>query len=472
MNHSTPPTTLKKNESRKQVKDLISKNRFRYRILDDSIFADELFKLSSQELATMHPADLAERMITLSLAEQIELISKMPVQHSAEVLGGMNEEAQHSIAKRLLPKRLTLILEAMPADVAADLLGQFPSSKMENILEQMEADSRQETIELLAHGEDTAGGVMEKDLVYFFPETTVSYAINLIRNKFEPQDFLNYLYITNKRSELIGVVSLKELLLSGPEAPLSDLMNTDIVSVSTDEDQEKVAYLASKYNIQAIPVINRLNQLVGIVSPEDITDIIEEEHKEDLYRMAGVHEDSGIHSNPARAAFLRFPWLVATVGGGLVAAHIIEQNKMIEHIWLLSFSPLILGLAGNVAIQSSTIIIRNISVRQFGQPLGWKPLFKEFNTGIFLAILCGITLGVLVSFLQGSPLRGTTLAVSLMAVIALSIICSIIIPVGFNRLNIDPAIASGPLVTTFIDVCGLLIYFQCSYFIMDWMGGY
>ncbi|MEE2923489.1 MAG: magnesium transporter [bacterium] len=464
------PTT--KNEPRKQVKDLISKNRFRYRILDDSVFADELFRLSSDELATMHPADLAERMVTLSLAEQVELIRKMPVQHSAEVLGDMDEEEQHSIAKRLVPKRLTLILEAMPADEAADLLGQFPSKKMENILEQMEAESRQETIELLAHGEDTAGGVMEKDLVYFFPETTVSYAINLIRNKFEPQDFLNYLYITNKRSELIGVVSLKELLLSGPDVPLSDLMNIDIVSVSTDEDQEKVAYLASKYNIQAIPVINRLNQLVGIVSPEDITDIIEEEHKEDLYRMAGVHEDSGIHSNPAKAALLRFPWLVATVGGGLIAAHIIEQNKMIEHIWLLSFSPLILGLAGNVAIQSSTIIIRNISVRQFGQPLGWKPLFKEFNTGIFLAILCGITLGVLVSFLQGSSIRGTTLAVSLMAVITLSIICSIIIPVGFNRLDIDPAIASGPLVTTFIDVCGLLIYFQCSYFIMSWMGGY
>ena len=459
-------------EQRKQVKDLISKNRFRYRILDESIFADDLFKLAADELATMHPADLAERMATLSLPEQIELIRKMPVEHAAEVLGDMEEEEQHSIAKKLMGKRLTLILEAMPADEAADLLGQFPSSKMEDILEQMELESRQETIELLAHAEDTAGGVMEKDLVYFFPETTVSYAINLIRNKFEPQDFLNYLYITNKRSELIGVVSLKELLLSGPDVPLSNLMNTDIVSVSTDEDQEKVAYLASKYNIQAIPVINQLNQLVGIVSPEDITDIIEEEHKEDLYRMAGVHEDSGIHANPARAAILRFPWLVATVGGGLVAAHIIEQNKMMEHIWLLSFSPLILGLAGNVAIQSSTVIIRNLSVRQFGQPLGWKPLFKEFNTGIFLAILCGITLGVLVSFLQGSPIRGTTLAISLMAVIALSIICSIIIPVSFNRLDIDPAIASGPLVTTFIDVCGLLIYFQCSYLILTWMGGF
>ena len=458
-------------EQKKQVKDLISKKRFRYRILDESIFADALFQLSADELATMHPADLAERMATLSLSEQLELIRKMPVNHAAEVLGDMEEEEQHSIAKGLMQKRLTLILEAMPADEAADLLGQFSSSKMEDILEQMEVESRQETIELLAHPEDTAGGVMEKDLVYFFPETTVSYAISLIRNKFEPQDFLNYLYITNKRSELIGVVSLKELLLSDPEMPLSNLMNTDIVSVNTDEDQEKVAYLASKYNLQGIPVINRLNQLVGIVSPEDITDIIEEEHKEDLYRMAGVHEDSGIHANPARAAILRFPWLVATVGGGLVAAQIIEQNKIMEHIWLLSFSPLILGLAGNVAIQSSTIIIRNLSVRQFGQPLGWKPLFKEFNTGIFLAVLCGITLGVLVSFLQGSPIKGTTLAVSLMAVIVLSIICSIIIPVGFNRLDIDPAIASGPLVTTFIDVCGLLIYFQCSYLILSRMGG-
>ena len=456
---------------KRQVKELIAKNRFRYRILDSSTYTEDLLDISSAELSTMHPADLAERMTSLSLKSQIQLIRKMPISYAAEVLGNLEEQEQHSIAKGLVKKRLILILEAMPADEAADLLGQFSSSRMEAILELMESESRQETIELLAHAEDTAGGVMEKELVDFYPETKVSQAIQIIRKNFEPQDFLNYLYITNHRSELIGVVSLKELLLSSPDAPLGELMHSDIVSVTTDEDQEKVAYLASKYNIQAVPVINRLNQLVGIVSPEDITDIIQEEHKEDMYRMAGIHEDSGIHANPAKAAILRFPWLVATVGGGLIAAHIIEHNKVMEHLWLLSFSPLILGLAGNVAIQSSTIIIRNLSVRQFGQPLGWKPLFKEFNTGIFLAILCGITLGILVSLLQGSPTQGTTLAISLVAVIILSIVCSILIPVGFNKLNIDPAIASGPLVTTFIDVCGLLIYFQCSYYIMAWMNG-
>lgn len=468
MSQINPP---KHSTEKKQVRELIARNRFRYRFLDDSVFTNDLFEMSGAELATMHPADLAERMSTIALREQIELIRKMPVEHAAVVLGHMEEEDQHSIAKGLVKKRLTMILEAMPADEAADLLGQFSNAKMEAILDLMESESRQETIELLAHAEDTAGGVMEKELVDFFPETKVSEAIQIIRSNFEPQDFLNYLYITNHRSELIGVVSLKELLLSDLEAPLGEVMHTDIVSVQTDEDQEKVAYLASKYNIQAVPVINRLNQLVGIVSPEDITDIIQEEHKEDIYRMAGVHEDSGIHTNPAKAAILRFPWLVATVAGGLIAAHIIEHNKVIDHIWLLSFSPLILGLAGNVAIQSSTIIIRNLSVRQYGQPLGLKPLIKEFNTGIFLAILCGITLGVLVSLLQGSPVKGTTLAISLMAVITLSIICSIIIPVGFNKLDIDPAIASGPLVTTFIDVCGLLIYFQCSYFIMAWING-
>lgn len=461
------PSTVEK----KQVKELIAKNRFRYRILDRSTDTEDLLDVSSSELSTMHPADLAERMSSLSLKSQIQLIRTMPISHAAEVLGNMEEQEQHSIAKGLVKKRLILILEAMPTDEAADLLGQFSPSRMEAILELMESESRQETIELLAHAEDTAGGVMEKELVDFFPETKVSQAIQMIRKNFEPQDFLNYLYITNHRSELIGVVSLKELLLSSPDTALGELMHSDIVSVKTDEDQEKVAYLASKYNIQAVPVINPLNQLVGIVSPEDITDIIQEEHKEDMYRMAGIHEDSGIHANPAKAAILRYPWLVATVGGGLIAAHIIEHNKVMEHLWLLSFSPLILGLAGNVAIQSSTIIIRNLSARQFGQPLGWKPLLKEFNTGIFLAILCGITLGVLVSLLQGSAIQGTTLAISLVAVIVLSIVCSIVIPVGFNKLNIDPAIASGPLVTTFIDVCGLLIYFQCSYHIMAWMNG-
>lgn len=448
------------------VEDLIDKGRFRYRVLDEEVSGTDLLDLDADELSTMHPADLAERMDELQISEQIQLIRVLPVDHAAEVITELEEEEQHLLAKGLMPSRLSSILESMPPDEAADILGLMPQEKMEDILHQMQEESREETLELLSHPEDSAGGVMEKELVDFRPETTAQQALQSIRENFKSSDFLSYIYITNAENELVGVLSLKELILSKSDSTLGEIMSSDPVSVSTEEDQEKVAYLATKYSLQAIPVVSESNKLVGIVSADDITEIIEEEHKEDMYRMAGVHEDSGIYANPVRAAILRFPWLIATVAGGMIAAQIIESNKVVDHIWLLSFSPLILGLAGNVAIQTSTIIIRNLSTRQFSQPLSFRYLYKEAYTGIVLALLCGITLGVLVTILHGSMDKGVTLGVALFSVILISILSSILIPLSFNKFNIDPAIASGPLVTTVIDVAGLFIYFQCAYLIL------
>ena len=450
-----------------QVKDLIGKGRYRYRLNDDSVAGEELLKLSAEVLEGIHPADIAEGLEGLTNRHKANLISSLTSEHAAEVLSRMDEREQLKVASRLIQKGLTRILEAMPADEAADLLGQFDPSTIDEILVRMDEESRYETIELLAHGEDTAGGVMEKELVDFYEDTTVKEAMTMIRTRFESSDFLNYIYITNRKQELLGVMSLKELILAEGKYTLGELMHRELISVDINEDQEKVAYLATKYDLQAIPVVNQRHQLVGIVSPQDISDIIEDEHKEDIYRMAGVHEESGIHANPVRAAFLRFPWLIATVAGGLVAAKIIEHSKEPEHLWLLYFSPLILGLAGNVAIQTSTIIIRNLSVRQFAQPLSVRYLLKEANTGVVLAVLCGITLGAIVTVSQGNAHRGMTLGLSLFTVILLSITCSILIPMGFNRMNIDPAVASGPLVTTFIDVLGLLIYFQTAYLVLS-----
>ena len=184
--------------------------------------------------------------------------------------------------------------------------------------------------------------------------------------------------------------------------------------------------------------------------------------------MAGLHEDTSSQRDSLRAAMFRFPWLIATVFGGLVAAEIIEWNKDMSHIWLLSFSPLILGLAGNVGIQSSTIIIRTLSSYQYTRSFSVKDFLRETYTGVLLAIACGLTLSLLITVLQGTFYKGLVLGASLFSVIILSALCSIAIPLIFNRLKIDPAVASGPLVTTLIDVCGLLLYFNCAYTMLQW----
>jgi magnesium transporter len=450
------------------VKDLLGQNQFRYRILGEDFEASQLPKLEESELSTLHPADLAENLEQLDINDRVKILKSLSDEHAGEVLARLDEEIFLPATRAMEVEKLSRILGTMPADEAADVLGEFREERMDTVLKSMEEELRNETIELLSHEKDSAGGVMGKELVDFYPEITALEALEKLRRNFDSSDFLSYLYITNLNQELIGVVTLKHLILSPVDMSLGELMIKDVVHVQLDEDQEKIAYLAKKYDLQAIPVVNSQRQLVGIVAPEEISEIIEDEHEEDILRMAGLHEETGAQRDSLRAAMYRFPWLLATVFGGLVAAEIIEWNKDASHIWLLSFSPLILGLAGNVGIQSSTIIIRTLSSYQYARSFSLSDFLRETYTGILLAVACGLTLTLLIAVLQGAIYKGMILGASLFSVIILSALCSIAIPLIFNRLKIDPAVASGPLVTTLIDVCGLLLYFYCAYSMLQW----
>ena len=450
------------------IKDLLGHNRFRFRILEEAFEASRLIGIGELELAQLHPADLVEKFEQLDTSQQTQLLQSLPLTYAGLVLSRLSEENIIPITKTMKAEKLSKILSTMPADDAAYILGEFKEERVDRILSYLDEDHRNETVELLSHEKDTAGGIMGKELVDFYEDLTVAQALQILRNGFDVSDFLTYLYITDEQKKLIGVVTLKRLILSPPQATLGKIMLRDVISVNLEEDQEKVAFLATKYNLQAIPVINEDGLLVGIVAPDDITEIIVEEHEEDLYRMAGLEEEA-VNQTPLNAALLRYPWLTTTVAGGLISAQIIEWNQNLDFLWLLAFSPLILGLAGNVAIQSSTIIIRNLSLNQFVGGPSPSGSFREMKIGSLLAILCGITLCIIIAMLQGDINKGIVLGCSLMIVIVLATICSVLIPLTFNRLQIDPAIASGPFVTTFIDVCGLLVYFHAAYFMLKWL---
>ncbi|MCO4782201.1 MAG: magnesium transporter [Candidatus Cloacimonetes bacterium] len=457
-------------EKKLQVKELVIPRKLISKLDSINLVPEQLLKLSPEALTLVHPADLAILIPKLSKDDQLKAFSRLREQRAIKTFIELEESDQMFIATAFGTKYLIHLLELLPSDETADLISRFSQEKMDSILEMMDEETRKETIELLCYPEDSAGGVMEKDLVEFLPHITVQQALQVLRSEFVPSDFISYIYVTNNDQKVLGVLSLKELILSPPEKKLEDIMKQNIVSVTIDDDQEKVAYLANKYSLFAIPVLNNDQELVGIVTPADIQEIIAEEHQEDLYKMAGLTDESEQNVSPFKGALFRFPWLLASVIGGLLAAKIIETQGQIEYMWLLAFSPLILGLAGNVAIQTSTIIIRNLSVHQFDSDISWKYYFKEGITGVILASLCGVTLAILVSILRGNSAHGITLGASLFAVILISLFTSIMIPIGFNKLKVDPAIASGPFVTTFIDVCGLFIYFQCAYFLLKTLG--
>jgi len=450
-----------------QIKELIEKRRIRYQRVGDEIESEDLLRFSPARLASMHPSDLAELIEGLPHNKQVEVFAKLDDFHAAQVLTNIEDEQQLVIARAFGLKHLTHILENMPSDRTADLLNKFSQEKIDELLNLMEEDDRTEAIELLAYADDSAGGVMVKELVDFYPDTTVSEAIHMLRTKFEPHDFINYLYITNNHKKLLGVVSLKELILASETLTLKELMTEDVITVSIEEDQEKIAWLATKYNIQAIPVVDRIHRLVGLVTPQDIAEIIQEEHDEDLYRMAGLHEEiESSGTNALQSAAYRFPWLFLTMGAGILASGIISDNTLADHVWLLSFSTLICGLAGNIAVQTSTVIIRQLSQNQYSKSFPIKHFFKEISTGLILALLCSITIGFIVALKDGVNLHGLIVGCSVFSVVILAVCLSVIIPNIFHRLDVDPAVASGPLVTTLTDLLGLTIYFQCAYWLL------
>ncbi len=451
----------------RQIKELIAKRKIRYRRVLDPLDSSALLFMSPEELAATHPNDLAALLEDLPVSRQVEIFHKLDDFHAAQVLGSIEEEQQLSIARAFGLKRLTHLLENMPSDRTADLLNKFPPEKIEELLELMEEDDRFEAIELLSYAEDSAGGVMVKELVDFFPDETVGEAIDILRKEFEPHDFITYLYVTSRERELLGVVSLKELILSCPSTALGDIMTTDVISVSLHEDQEKIAWLSTKYSVQAIPVVDSMNRLVGLVTPQDIAEIIQEEHEEDVYRMAGLSEEGETATgNPVRSAFYRFPWLFLTMGAGILASGIINSNTHADQIWLLSFATLICGLAGNVAVQTSTVVIRSLSQNQFSPGIPFRQILREIWAGLILACLCALTVGVIVSIKDQSNLHGLIVGCSVLSVICLAVTLSIITPNIFHRLNIDPAVASGPLVTTLTDLLGLSMYFHTAYWLL------
>jgi magnesium transporter len=418
-------------------------------------------------LEKSHPADIAHLFRHLSMDEKkkLFLIVRATETMAAEVLSEMGEPLWDELVGDLNPKEASEIVQEMESDDAADFLGSLEEEKAREILSLMEDEEGASEVEkLLDYEEDTAGGIMNPEVFAVDENLKVEDALNLIRST-EDLEVVFYLYVVGQHNHLLGVISLRQLIMSSPHLRLREIMKTEVVYVTVGTDQEDVAREVERYGLLAIPVVDEKHQLLGVVTVDDVIEVIREEATEDLYKMAGTDDEEITSKSAFRIARIRFPWLTATLVAGIVNSYMIHsfQDKLTQVIALAAFIPVILGMGGNIGGQSAVIVVRGMALGKIDLEHLFHIIVKEIRVGLVLGFIYGNLLGVLAYyFFDTSPMVGVVVGSSICASMLFAVTIGVLYPMFFRRIGVDPAVATHPFVTTSTDLVGILIYFTIA----------
>lgn len=416
-------------------------------------------------IAKTHSADIARWFPRLRTEAKSSLF-KILVEEKrmGEVLRDLNSADISEFVEETEPSVVAAILHTMPADDVTRILSDLPEERKGELLNLIEGATSADVERLLEYEEKTAGSIMTPNFFALPEETTATEATERIR-ELADVEMVFYVYVVDAENKLKGVLSLRQLVATKPDTPLKDLMTSHLYTVHTDMPQESVARAVARYNLLAIPVINSIGQLVGIVTIDDVVDVIREENTEDMLKMAGTGAVDITSRSIFRNTRARLPWLLASFVGGLLAVYVIGifESQLQTIAALAAFIPIIMGMGGNIGTQSSTIIVRSIAIGEVDIKDTWRVLWREFSTGALLGTAYGVLLGGFASLFR----QFREHAWKLPLVVALAIFVNMIIaatvgtviPMFFKRVRIDPAVATGPFVTTAIDVAGIFIYF-------------
>ena len=416
-------------------------------------------------IAKTHSADIA-RWFPRLRAEEKSSLSKILVEEKrmGEVLRDLNSADISEFVEETEPAVVADILHTMPADDVTRILSDLPEEKKAELLNLIEGATSADVERLLEYEEKTAGSIMTPNFFALPEETTAAEATERIR-ELADVEMVFYVYVVDDENKLKGVLSLRQLVATKPGTPLKDLMTSHLYSVHTDMPQEAVARAVARYNLLAIPVVNSIEELVGIVTIDDVVDVIREENTEDMLKMAGTGAVDITSRSIFRNTRARLPWLLASFVGGLLAVYVIGifESQLQTIAALAAFIPIIMGMGGNIGTQSSTIIVRSIAIGEIDIKDTWRVLWREFSTGALLGTAYGVLLGGFASlfpqFREHAWKLPLVVALAIFVNMIIAATVGTVIPMFFKRVRIDPAVATGPFVTTAIDVAGIFIYF-------------
>ena len=417
-----------------------------------------------------HAADLSLVFYSLSIPNQRRLFNLIDeVEIKGEIFSNVDEDTFLNLIEGMSLDEMVEILDVMPKDDAADLLGLLPVEKSDAILEMMKKEGSEEVEGLLHYGDDTAGGIMVPDFIALREDTTAREAIESLQEEHLDVEMPFYLYVVDSNGKLIGVSSLRQLVVVPPSTPLKNFMTTDVFAVKTDMDQEEVAKIVARYDILAVPVVDDTNQLVGIVTVDDVIDIIRQEATEDILKMAGVSGDEFVETQSViRSTRIRLPWLFASCIGGIIAFFIIGhfEGSLKKLAYLAAFIPIIMGMGGNIGTQTSTIVVRGLATGRLNIRDTWPVVFKELMVGFILGAVYGLVIGTVAQLRYSTWMVAVAVGLAVISSMAVAALVGSIVPMGFARINVDPAVATGPFVTTAIDIVSVYFYFQIATFLL------
>jgi len=412
-----------------------------------------------------HAADLSVVFHSLSLMQQRKLFDMITdIEQKGILFSELDEDTFFDLIEEMKLEDIVETLEQMPTDDVADLLGRLPEEKSDAILEKMKKAESEEVEDLLRYEDDTAGGIMVPDFIALAEDVTAKDAIESLQKEHSEVEMPFYLYVVDDYGKLVGVSSLRQLVLVPPDTPLKEFMATDVFSVQTSMDQEEVAKIVARYDILAVPVVDQTNRLVGIVTVDDVIDIFRREATEDILKMAGVGEEFIETKSVLKSTRTRLPWLFASCVGGVIAILIIGKYEGTLHkiAALAAFIPVIMGMGGNIGTQSSTIVVRGLATGRIHIRDLWSVVFKELSIGFILGLVYGLLIGSVAQVSYRMGVLAISVCFAVISSMSVAALVGSLVPMGFARINIDPAVATGPFVTTAIDIISVSIYFMIA----------
>ena len=412
-----------------------------------------------------HAADLSQVFGSLPLSQQRKLFQMIGDPEKKGLLfAELEKDTFLVLFDQIEIDEVVEILDNMASDDVADLLGRLPEGKADEILEKMKKEGSDAITGLLRYGDETAGGIMVPDFIALKEDITAKQAIKSLQKEHLDVEMPFYLYVVNDLNRLVGVISLRQLVVVPPETPLNQFMTRDVFSVRTDMDQEEVARIVAKYDILAVPVLDESGTLVGIVTVDDVIDIIRREATEDMFKMAGVGEEFVETKSVMKSTRIRLPWLFASCIGGLVAFFVIGhfEESLKKVAYLAAFIPVIMGMGGNIGTQSSTIVVRGLATGKLSIRDFWRVIGKELAIGLILGFVYGGLIGVVAHFKFSTLNLAFSVGLAVVSSMSIAALVGSTVPMVFARFHIDPAVATGPFVTTAIDIISVFFYFQLA----------
>lgn len=423
----------------------------------------------------IHPYDQAQILMQLSTENRRLLAQLLSNEEMAEMIQELEIEQQRLIIDELGIERYSKIIVEMPSDDAADLLGDLDEDRLNQVLNLMNDQEEADLRELLEHPENTAGGLMTTEYIVLPENFTADEAIKKLREIAPDAETVYYLYVVDEEGKLKGVLSLRDLIIASPETRIHEIMYERVVSVPIDMDQEEVARLIEKYDFLAVPVLDKHQRLVGIITVDDAMDVLAEEASEDMAKLGGIGGGEpgslDISVNAIDAAKKRIPWLALLLCIGIFSGNIISQFKdTLQSVVVLAFFiPVIAGMAGNTGTQSLAVVIRGLATGQFAGKDTIKLIKREAGVGLIIATTNGILISLIAAVWQRNIILGFVIGLALWITLFVATLAGTIVPLVIAKLRIDPAIASGPFITTINDILGLTIYFSVATMFMRYL---